>query len=63
MTSPSTAIVKFTPSTVQQRNIGANGLTGQFIVEYDVERNSNGGEVLVGIFIKNKTEKQQHNCT
>ena len=42
-----TAIVTFKPSPAQQRNFTENGIKGQFIVEYDVDRTANGGEILV----------------
>ena len=49
MTGPTSAIVEFTPSPNQQRDVNDNGLQGQFIVQYDVDRTSNGGEILVHI--------------
>ncbi|KAJ9587868.1 hypothetical protein L9F63_018702, partial [Diploptera punctata] len=53
MTSPTTAVVKFTPTPSQQKNVSDEGVTGQFIVEYDVDLSSNGGEILVndGYFV------------
>ncbi|KAJ9587866.1 hypothetical protein L9F63_018700 [Diploptera punctata] len=45
MTSPTTAVVKFTPTPCQQKNVSDEGVIGQFIVEYDVDRSSNG-EIL-----------------
>ncbi|KAJ9587865.1 hypothetical protein L9F63_018699 [Diploptera punctata] len=53
MTSPTTAVVKFTPTPTEQQNVSADGIIGQFIVEYDVDRTSDGGEVLVndGYFV------------
>ncbi|KAJ3655079.1 hypothetical protein Zmor_014221 [Zophobas morio] len=54
------AVVKFTPDINQQttfaENLGGNkenGLAGQFVVQYDVERDPQGGEVLVkdGYFV------------
>ncbi|KAK4880739.1 hypothetical protein RN001_008885 [Aquatica leii] len=56
----STAIVKFHPSVERQKQLAEafgskeeNGLAGQFIVQYDVERDPYGGEVLVqdGYFV------------
>ncbi|CAG9823444.1 unnamed protein product [Phaedon cochleariae] len=54
------AIVKFSPNVEKQKEYASglgtdqkNGLAGQFIVEYDVERDPQGGEVLVdgGYFV------------
>ncbi|KAK4872168.1 hypothetical protein RN001_016292 [Aquatica leii] len=49
-----TAIVRFTPNLERQKQLGHvfgakedEGLTGQFIVQYDVEINRNSSEVLV----------------
>ncbi|KAJ9587862.1 hypothetical protein L9F63_018696, partial [Diploptera punctata] len=48
-----TAVVKFNPTPEQQKELAKDGLKGQFIVEYDVDRTSNPGEVLVndGYFV------------
>lgn len=55
-----TAIVKFSPNLERQKQIAhllgtdeKEGLAGQFVVEYDVERDPKGGEVLVkdGYFV------------
>ncbi|XP_063902787.1 inter-alpha-trypsin inhibitor heavy chain H4-like isoform X1 [Zophobas morio] len=54
------AVVKFSPDINQQKTFAEklggnkeNGLAGQFIVQYDVERDPRGGEVLVrdGYFV------------
>ncbi|KAJ8941608.1 hypothetical protein NQ314_010339, partial [Rhamnusium bicolor] len=54
------AVVKFSPDIKRQKqlanDLGAkeeNGLSGQFVVQYDVERDPQGGEVLVdgGYFV------------
>ncbi|RZB41582.1 inter-alpha-trypsin inhibitor heavy chain H4, partial [Asbolus verrucosus] len=54
------AVVKFSPDKNQQKqfaeHLGSskeNGLAGQFVVQYDVERDPQGGEVLVrdGYFV------------
>lgn len=53
------ARIHFAPTVEQQRAMAKelqkdqddkNGLSGQFIVEYDVERDPSGGEVLVSYF-------------
>ncbi|XP_057667755.1 inter-alpha-trypsin inhibitor heavy chain H4-like [Diorhabda carinulata] len=58
--TPSSAIVTFKPDIVQQKkfiqSLGGNeakGLTGQFVVQYDIERNSTADEVLLedGYFV------------
>ncbi|KAF2895409.1 hypothetical protein ILUMI_10766 [Ignelater luminosus] len=55
-----TAIVRFNPNLERQKQLahllGTNeddGLAGQFVVQYDVERDPNGGEVLIqdGYFV------------
>ncbi|KAF2885858.1 hypothetical protein ILUMI_20315 [Ignelater luminosus] len=55
-----TAVVKFSPNIERQKQLahvlGTNedeGLAGQFVVQYDVERDPNGGEVLIqdGYFV------------
>ncbi|KAF2881523.1 hypothetical protein ILUMI_24657 [Ignelater luminosus] len=55
-----TAIVRFSPNIERQKQIahllgtdGNKGLAGQFVVQYDVERDPQGGEVLVqdGYFV------------
>ncbi|XP_019867100.2 inter-alpha-trypsin inhibitor heavy chain H3 isoform X2 [Aethina tumida] len=55
-----TAVVKFSPDVVKQKEyakeLGSkedDGFAGQFIVQYDVKRDSQGGEVLVddGYFV------------
>lgn len=54
------AIVRFTPNLERQKQLAHllgtaenDGLSGQFIVQYDVERDPQGGEVLVqdGYFV------------
>ncbi|CAG9823746.1 unnamed protein product [Phaedon cochleariae] len=54
------AIVKFSPGPERQKQFGIDlrakeneGLAGQFVVQYDVERDSRGGEVLLqdGYFV------------
>ncbi|KAJ8951550.1 hypothetical protein NQ318_020423, partial [Aromia moschata] len=54
------AFVKFSPSAKQQKTLAGylatkigNGLSGQFVVQYDVERDPQGGEVLLqdGYFV------------
>lgn len=48
------AVVKFSPDAEKQRqfandlgNKESDGLSGQFIVQYDVERDPHGGEVKI----------------
>ena len=41
------AVISFTPTPDQQRELASDGIKGQFIVEYDVDRTSHTGEVLV----------------
>ncbi|KAJ3655071.1 hypothetical protein Zmor_014214 [Zophobas morio] len=59
-TDKNSAVVQFNPDINQQKqfaeNLGGNtenGLAGQFVVQYDVERDPQGGEVLVkdGYFV------------
>ena len=45
--SQSRAHVSFHPSQAQQREISHNGVAGQFLVQYDVERNLDAGEIQV----------------
>lgn len=45
--SAESAVVKFWPSDEQQRELAAEGLQGQLVVKYDVDRMSRPGEVLV----------------
>ena len=54
------AIVTFSPNLERQKELAhglgeneENGLSGQFVVQYDVERDPNGGEVLIqdGYFV------------
>jgi hypothetical protein len=44
--SAESALVKFWPSEEQQRELATEGLQGQLVVEYDVDRTT-PGEVLV----------------
>ncbi|KAK5646826.1 hypothetical protein RI129_005290 [Pyrocoelia pectoralis] len=54
------AVVTFTPNLERQKQLASvlgtkeeNGLSGQFVVQYDVERDPSGGEVLIqdGYFV------------
>ena len=54
------AIITFSPNLERQKELAhglgeneENGLSGQFVVQYDVERDPNGGEVLIqdGYFV------------
>jgi hypothetical protein len=47
--SPESAVVKFWPTEEQQRELAAEGLQGQLVVEYEVDRTSRAGEILVRI--------------
>ncbi|XP_072393627.1 inter-alpha-trypsin inhibitor heavy chain H4-like isoform X1 [Diabrotica undecimpunctata] len=58
--SPTNSIVTFQPDVQKQKEYGkelagkeSDGLTGQFIVQYEVERDPSGGEILLkdGYFI------------
>ena len=44
---PNRATVTYGPSEVQQRNASDQGVAGQFIVQYDVARARDGGEIQV----------------
>lgn len=55
----STAAVKFSPDANQQKQFAKElgkkeneGLAGQFIVQYDVQRDLNGGEASINISFK-----------
>ena len=54
------AVVKFSPNIERQKQLATglgtkeeNGLAGQFVVQYDVERDQQGGEILLkdGYFV------------
>ena len=49
--TPKEAQIKYIPSVENQTAISANGIAGKFVVQYDVERDSSAGDVLVS-----------HNC-
>ncbi|XP_069689624.1 inter-alpha-trypsin inhibitor heavy chain H4-like isoform X3 [Periplaneta americana] len=51
--STSSAIVRFAPTPDQQRQLASEGIKGQLIVEYDVNRTAHSGQVLVndGYFV------------
>ncbi|XP_064626001.1 uncharacterized protein LOC135486827 [Lineus longissimus] len=51
--SPTSAHISYYPSIDQQNVINENGLTGQFIVQYDVARDFDGGDIQVvdGYFV------------
>lgn len=39
--------IRFTPSMVQQAKIATNGMLGDFVVQYDVEREMGIGDIQV----------------
>lgn len=41
------AFVQFSPSMEYQRKQSESGMSGQFVVQYDVERQDGAGEILV----------------
>ena len=45
--SPSSAHVSYKPTPAQQMEVSEAGIAGQFIVEYDVERDLDAGEIQV----------------
>ena len=56
--SPTSARISYRPTATQQREGGADGIAGKFIVQYDVERALDGGEIYVSLeFIKKLTHK------
>ena len=42
-----TALVTYEPTPAQQAEVSEDGLRGQFIVEYDVQRDRDAGEIQV----------------
>lgn len=51
------AHIIFSPSPEQQKAMskeGEEGIAGQFVVEYDVENQKSGGEILVSCFVNYK---------
>ncbi|XP_069689610.1 inter-alpha-trypsin inhibitor heavy chain H4-like [Periplaneta americana] len=51
--SPVSAIVKFNPTEDEQRELSSEGIQGQLVVEYDVDRTAQPGVILVneGYFV------------
>jgi len=49
----SQAVVEFAPSKTQQRAMSESGMSGQFVVQYDVDHKAEGGEIQVvdGYFV------------
>ena len=41
------AYVRYFPSTEEQMAISENGISGQFVVKYDVDRQMDAGDLLV----------------
>lgn len=50
---PTKVNVTFTPDTKMQKEFGENGISGEFMVEYDVDRKEQGNEIQVidGYFV------------
>lgn len=42
------ANVTWSPSVVDQEKLSSQGVGGKFVVQYDINRDSTSGEVLVG---------------
>ena len=42
-----TAYIKYFPSIEEQTATSQNGISGQFVVKYDVDREMDGGDLLV----------------
>ena len=42
--------ITYAPDSRVQKEASNNGVAGQFVVEYDVERTKSGGELLVRIY-------------
>ncbi|XP_048253842.1 inter-alpha-trypsin inhibitor heavy chain H3-like isoform X2 [Haliotis rufescens] len=51
--SPNSRYIVYNPSRDQQKRLGQNGVNKEMLIKYDVERDQNGGEVLVvdGYFV------------
>ncbi|KAK3610521.1 hypothetical protein CHS0354_008950 [Potamilus streckersoni] len=51
--SPNSAFIQFAPTIRQQMDYDQNGISGRFVVEYDIERSRDAGEILVvnGYFV------------
>ena len=47
--TPKSAFIKFFPSPEQQKAQSESGLAGQFVVQYDVERGMDAGDILASI--------------
>ena len=50
--TPKEAQIKYFPNEEHQRAISDNGISGKFVVQYDVERDSGAGDVLVSYYCK-----------
>ena len=46
-TSPHSAFIAYAPTPEEQEEASENGLRGQFVVKYDVQRSLDAGEVKV----------------
>ncbi|KAK3101322.1 hypothetical protein FSP39_002680 [Pinctada imbricata] len=51
--SSTSAYIRYNPSVADQQRASLQGLSGLFIVEYDIDRNKDGGEILIvnGYFV------------
>ena len=52
------AVIRYAPSTQDQLNASDEGLKGLFVVRYDVNRELDGGDLLVGTIPSMKHELQ-----
>ncbi|KAJ8877729.1 hypothetical protein PR048_022184 [Dryococelus australis] len=50
---PNEAVVRWSPNLDDQKKLGANGVRGQLLVRYDVDRKSNPEQILInnGYFV------------
>jgi hypothetical protein len=51
--TPQTAFIEYYPSVPEQVKKSTQGLSGQFVVQYDVERDYSAGDVLVLYYTNN----------
>ena len=48
---PKEAEITYKPTMEQQRKLSTNGIKGQFVVMYDVDRKKDAGDLLVIIIV------------
>ncbi|KAJ8301346.1 LOW QUALITY PROTEIN: hypothetical protein KUTeg_020333 [Tegillarca granosa] len=50
---PTEANIEYCPTVDEQKSVSASGISGQLVVEYDVDRNKDAGDILVsgGYFV------------